>query len=670
MKKIFIPFCLSFLALVNATAQTFSDDFESYAVSTHLGPQSPDWTTWSGTQGGADDILVSNTDAHSGTNSIYFSTTAANGGPADIILPFGGTHSQGAFTFTSWFKMLPGKGGYFNFQGTSTMGGLFTLNTFFSSTGILSITNTKEQVLSTNYTQGVWFKLELVADLNTNSWELFIDNVSKGKFQCADYTIYAIDYYATSPTDAFYVDDVSYAYTPFSNPTVNGAVGYLNILNGLVTQQRDPSVTVRNLGVNAINSFTLNMTANGIPTSQNYTGLNIASGAAYTAILTNPVTLIAGLNTFTATITNVNGAGTDAYPADDSKTISFTPVQAGKDKIVVAEEGTGTWCGWCPRGAVALDNMTKNFEGFFQGIAVHNGDPMVFATYDTGLGTKISGYPSALVDRLDDIDPSNINADFMKRIVLTPVAALKNGAIFNSTTGDLSVSVKTTFATAASGNYRVACVLVEDSVRSTAAGYSQSNYYAGGANGVMGGYESKPNPVPASQMIYDHVARAIAPSFEGLANAYPATVNAGEVYNHAFLFNISTWNKNKLHIVSMIIAPDGKIENAGVASYAEALANGYSIPTGVKTVVSKPAFATVYPNPSKGLVNLQLNTFASANVELQVIDLSGAVILKSQQNIVAGTTIIPMETDKFVKGSYIVLVTMNGDTQAVPFVLN
>ena len=50
----------------------FSDNFDTYTVGNPLGPQSPDWTTWSGTQGGADDINVTNTDAHSGTNSLYF----------------------------------------------------------------------------------------------------------------------------------------------------------------------------------------------------------------------------------------------------------------------------------------------------------------------------------------------------------------------------------------------------------------------------------------------------------------------------------------------------------------------------------------------------------------------------------------------------------------------
>jgi hypothetical protein len=134
----------------------------------------------------------------------------------------------------------------------------------------------------------------------------------------------------------------------------------------------------------------------------------------------------------------------------------------------------------------------------------------------------------------------------MSRIVPTPVAKLTSGAMYNASTGDLDVSIKAEFKTATSGNYKVACVIVEDSVKGTAAGYNQANYYAGGTNGVMGGFETKANPVPAAQMQYDHVARAIAPDFYGVPNAYPASVSAGAVYAHNFKFNINAWNKNKI----------------------------------------------------------------------------------------------------------------------------
>lgn len=643
----------------------FSDDFESYNVGSPLGPQSPDWTTWSGVQGGTDDINVGNTDAHSGTKSLYFSSTVAAGGPADIVLPFGGPHNKGTFTFTTWFKMPTGKGGYFNFQGTNTPGQLFTLNTFFNPDGTLEIQNSKEVVLNNTYPQSSWFEFKLVANLNTNSWEAFVNNVSKGVFQNADFDIASIDYYATSPADAFWVDDVSFEYQPYTMPSLNGAVSYLAVSNGLVTQSRIPELKVRNLGTTPITSFSIGMNANGNNSTQNFTGVNIASGGVYTAILTNPVTFIASLNTITATISNVNGQASDNDANDNAKTFTFTPVQAGADKIVVAEEATGTWCSWCPRGAVMLEQMHKDFDGFFQGIAVHNNDPMEVAPYDSVLGTLISGYPSAVVDRMADIDPSAIRNDFLTRIVLTPVAKIKNGASFNTSTSQLDVSATTTFKTATNGNYKIACVIVEDSITGTTSGYAQANAYAGGGNGVMGGYETKPNPVPASQMVYDHVAKAIAPNFNGIPNAFPSSVAANSSYIHNFTFNTAGWRTDKLHIVTLLIAPDGKIENAASTTVATAIANGYVVGMEEKKVT--PTSLSVYPNPSTEDINLQIHSKTTGDAAMSIRSLDGKTLFAKTIQIKDGVNIFPISIHSLSAGNYIITVSQKNSSEQIIF---
>lgn len=78
MKKQYLLFICS--ALIGSTfGQTFSDNFDSYAVGDNLAAKSAVWETWSGPNGGADDVKVTNTKAKSGSNSIYFQSTAANG---------------------------------------------------------------------------------------------------------------------------------------------------------------------------------------------------------------------------------------------------------------------------------------------------------------------------------------------------------------------------------------------------------------------------------------------------------------------------------------------------------------------------------------------------------------------------------------------------------------
>ena len=109
MKKL-ITFSIALCVCISfSKAQTFSENFEAYTVGTALGPQSPNWTVWSGVsgEGGTTDPLVANTDNHTagGSKSIYFSSTSSTGGPNDCILPFGGTVlNTGQFTFSAWFK--------------------------------------------------------------------------------------------------------------------------------------------------------------------------------------------------------------------------------------------------------------------------------------------------------------------------------------------------------------------------------------------------------------------------------------------------------------------------------------------------------------------------------------------------------------------------------------
>ncbi|MCF8293161.1 MAG: Omp28-related outer membrane protein [Chitinophagaceae bacterium] len=667
MKKL-VLLSIALCLFAGAKSQvSFNDNFDSYTVGSALGPQSPTWTTWSGAQGGADDINVTNTDAHSGSNSLYFTSTATTGGPADIILPLGGLHKTGGYVYTHWMKIVSGKKAYFNYQGTGTVSQIYTMNYTFSN-GTLTIDDATKLTLTTTYPQGVWFEFKLQANLNTNDWEVFINGVSKGKFQNSTFQIASIDYFASDNNNAFWIDDVSFDYTPYTLPATNGAMAIVGIDNGIVTQTRATSVTVRNLGTNAISSFDISLNANGTMTNQSVSSVNIASGASYALNLTAPVTLISGLNTFIATIKNVNGSMTDGDGTDDSKTITFTPITAGSDKLVIGEEATGTWCQWCPRGAVALRNMDAKYNGFFQGIAVHNGDPMTVPAYDSGIGTKISGYPSGLTDRLPKIDPSNFEADFLTRVILTPVAKILNGANYNASNGQLDVSLTTTFKANASGNYSVLCVLIEDSVKGTTSGYNQANAYAGGANGVMGGFELLPSSVPAAQMTYDHVARAIAPNFFGIPNAYPSSVVAGSSYIHNFSFNISTWNKNKMHIIGMIIAPDGKIENASSSTIDKAVQNGFVV--GTNQVASTPNVISLYPNPSNDMTTLLINLNEQADALINICDMNGKTIMQQHASLVSGSNSIPVSLKGMASGNYIVTAIIGNKTYALQLTKN
>ena len=649
-----------------AFGQTFTDNFDSYTAGSYLGPQSAGaWTTWSNAPGGTEDVLVSNAEALSGTNSLYFASTVSGGGPTDLVHNFG-VLNTGQFSLEFNIKVQAGKAAYFNLQRNATIGDVWSMDCNFADNGDLIILNQSGLYFTSTYTQDQWFNFRMEINFNSNVWEVFIDDVSVGSFANPENQIASIDIFPVDQNTPFscgyFIDDFQYTVTPYILPIVNGAANLVSYSQGnLVGTAVTPNVTIRNLGVDVITSATLTVEYNGTNISNDFTGLNLASLATTTLVMPSTLSLVAGSNSMTATISNVNGA-IDGDSADDQTSILINAITPALGKMVVGEEGTGTWCQWCPRGAVFMDMMEAKYPGFWAGIAVHNGDPMTVTEYDAAL--TVSGYPSALVDRGTEMDPSEMEVAFLDHVVIAPSAFITNGANWDATTRVLDVSVSANFQTAADNNFKLAIVLTEDEVTGTGSTYNQSNAYAGGASGVMGGFESLSNPVPAAQMVYNHVARAIAPSFGGTNIAFPATINTGETYTINASFTLpTTWDETQMHIVGMLVNQSGTIDNAGKATLTEAIANGFvsgtSIAAGIADQNQVDANLTVYPNPANEFTSIKVQLKNEQNVSLKLIDMNGRTVASRNYGQMNGASEIQLNTSNFEAGLYLIQLTLD-----------
>jgi hypothetical protein len=461
------------------------------------------------------------------------------------------------------------------------------------------------------------------------------------------------------------MDNVSFDHIAYSMMTLNATYAGLDMGGNIASQTVTPKVTVLNAGTTNITSFDVVLDYGGMQYTQNVTGQNLASIGTYTVTFPS-MTLLPGANNATVTISNING-GVDNDITDNVGVVAVNPIVPALGKMVVGEEGTGTWCQWCPRGAVYMDMFEQDYAQFWAGIAVHNGDPMTVTDYDAGMSGLIGGYPSALVDRGIDVDPSGMGPDFFARLQTAPVAFIQNGATWDAATRTLNVSVSCDFQAAANNNYKVACVLTEDDVTGTTGAYNQSNAYAGGANGVMGGFEALSNPVPAAQMVYNHVARAIAPSFTGLATAFPATVNTGDVLTNNFSFVLpATWDETKIHIIGLLFDPSGRIDNAGKATITEAVANGYVSGNGAGvedlTLNGPDQVMMVYPNPAGAYTTVAIQLTQESAVALRVVDMSGKTVAFKNYGSMNGAATIDMNTSMLDAGVYMIELTVNNQT--------
>lgn len=655
MKKVLL-LAAGVVTTMGLQAQILTDGFEAgegYSVNDYIGPgpNGTYWTTWSGAEGGAEDAQVTDAQAATGSHSIHFASTNANGGPQDVILDFGQQFTDGLFTYQSAFYIAPGANGYFNFQATGTPGQTWAMNCNFAN-GQVSIDDGLTANLATgSYTDATWFTLRIEANLTLNIWEAFIDGNSIGQWANGVGTIASLDLFPLQGSD-FYVDDVMFDHQTITLPNLNAAAAGFDIGGNIAGLNVTPTVTVVNAGQTAITSFDVEIDYNGNQYVENVTGQNLASTNSMDVVFNTTIPLVAGSNVATVTISNVNG-GTDDDASDDVITQTIDPVVPAAGKVVVGEEATGTWCPWCVRGTVFMDRFEQDYGPYWIGIAVHNGDPMVVADYDAGIGGLVGGYPSALVDRGSDVDPSAMTNDFFSRLQVAPTALITNSATWDPGTRVLDVTVTADFQSGANDQYKLACVLVEDGVTGTDAGYAQANAYAGGGNGPMGGYENLPSPVPASQMVYDHVARAIQPAFLGDANSFPATVNVGEQHSRSYSFTLpAEWDENKIHIVGMLIDPNGRIDNAG-----ESIIPGTT--AGLEDVEALNSFK-VYPNPASTSATVEFGLTSSADITLRLLDMSGKELSARNYGSVATTSSVQINTSDLQAGVYLVELTVNG----------
>lgn len=74
-------------------------------------------------------------------------------------------------------------------------------------------------------------------------------------------------------------------------------------------------------------------------------------------------------------------------------------------KHVVIEEGTGAWCGNCPLGILAMENLEKLYGDQVIPIAIHSangqGDVYDYSAYTAYLG--VTSFPTGLVNRIDTV---------------------------------------------------------------------------------------------------------------------------------------------------------------------------------------------------------------------------------------------------------------------------
>ncbi len=420
--------------------------------------------------------------------------------------------------------------------------------------------------------------------------------------------------------------------------------------------------TITNKGVNAITSYDVVYGIDDVVSNTySVTGVNIAAGATHDFTHDVPADFSGtGIYELEVTVANVNGGGETSLN-NNRLTKTITVMNEIYTRNVMYEEGTGTWCGWCPRGHVGLNTMAHNVtDGTWIGIAAHNGDPMAISGYTQSLG--IQGYPSGMMNRSIEVDPGleTLEPAYLAHKAMAPMAKIEiTNQSWDKDTRNFDAEVAVTFALdiPSGANFNVALIVLEDSVRGTGSGYAQANYYR--QNGIDlidwdgTNWKNLPNPVPAADMYYNHVARELVGGFNGVGSVIPSTVASGTPYTHTFSSNIpASQNENLTHLVAFIIDNNTKAVVNAVEAHLD-------LTDGIADLDQKTF--KMYPNPSTGIINLENVNGA----QIMVYNILGEMVYSTQ----ATTTSTTIDLSDLQAGNYIVRVVNGKEISAQKVIL-
>ncbi len=194
----------------------FCDDLEAYDPTMPLGPASVWWSTWSGTEGGAEDGIVSTDQPYNGAQSMLIEGDNVDGGTQDVILALGDLNT-GRYEFSFWMYVPADSGAYYNIlHAFPPTNGDYAFQVDFSPDGNVYLDAGAADAAVVPYTHDAWFQVHHTIDLDNDWIGLSIGDspIYQWPYSWTTFTqaglgvLSTVDFFPISDVYKFYVDDV------------------------------------------------------------------------------------------------------------------------------------------------------------------------------------------------------------------------------------------------------------------------------------------------------------------------------------------------------------------------------------------------------------------------------------------------------------------------------
>ena len=253
------------------------------------------------------------------------------------------------------------------------------------------------------------------------------------------------------------------------------------------------------------------------------------------------------------------------------------------DHKVVVEEFTGFWCGWCPKGIVAMEKAKQVYGDKVIIVTVHQKDALACKDYETLANQTVANYPQAHVDRtIMSVDPYygsslykvfGIGLDIEARAAIDPVAEVIAEGTIDGDVMTAKADVKFLYTGAA--HHALAFVLTENNMKNE--NWLQNNFLTQWKGQPI--EELEPmfdkwinGEAKMKDIVFDDVAMVAKGIEGGIAGSIPSYVTEEESNTYEVEFDLRSIKKimdyDELNLcVFLFDTTTGHVENADSKSF-------------------------------------------------------------------------------------------------------
>ncbi len=472
----------------------------------------------------------------------------------------------------------------------------------------------------------------------------------------------------TDPTPA---DNSYYQFVFGTQSQYDCAMRSLDILKYLDMSNAPFTIegVVTNFGTETVNTLDFNYSVNNGPAvTTSLTGLSIAMFDDQTITSGTPWTpASSGEHHLKVWASDING-NPDQNPDNDTFYVTVVVMDTIITKNVLIEQGTGTWCGWCPDGTVVMNDILQTLPNTI-GVTIHNQDAMAFPDGNTVNSAYISGFPGGMVDRVKFADLTSVGfsrgqwkAKTEERLATPLPVHVSATHTYNTNTRQLSVTVRVAFYEDMTGDFRINCHIIEDSLTGTGQGWDQANFL----NGTAGHpYQGMGHPIVG--YVHNRVTRAMLGGPWGASGTIPATVTKGSVYERTFNYVLPASFKPQ-HI-SLVTLAQMFSSNVNEREILNSEIYQLDYPIGIDEETSLFEHINLYPNPANNLINLDMSFTGEKTILREVVKTMGQVILQEKYGrMMPGSHLKRIDISTVSDGYYFVRIVHENGVEVFPFV--